>query len=71
MSIATPANDFGQPAHQWLLGEFTDHIICGIEDMSMVEIGEDAAKIEFMTLGPLRIQGIDSAQVNVMAYLAD
>lgn len=69
MSIATPANDYGRPAHQWLLGEFTDHVICGIEDMSMVEIGD--SELEFLTLGPLRVKGVDSAQVNAMAYIAD
>jgi hypothetical protein len=37
--------------------------------MTLAPIGDK--QIEVLTLGPLRVNGIDSAQVNVMALLAD
>ncbi|MEZ7897942.1 MAG: cyclase family protein [Flaviflexus sp.] len=39
MSIAAPANDHGPEAHRWLLGNYNDHIITGIEDMSLAPPG--------------------------------
>ena len=69
MSIAAPTNDHGPEAHRWLLGNYNDHIITGIEDMSLAPIGDK--KIKFLTMGPLRIKGVDSAQVNAMALLED
>ncbi|MDR0959865.1 MAG: cyclase family protein [Propionibacteriaceae bacterium] len=71
LSIGSPSNDYGKEAHQWLLGSFnnSEHIICGIEDMTLAPIGDK--KIKVLTLGPLRVQGVDSAQVNAMALLED
>lgn len=69
MSIAAPTNDHGPEAHRWPLGNYNDHIITGIEDMSLAPIGDK--KIKFLTMGPLRIKGVDSAQVNAMALLED
>lgn len=69
MSIAAPTNDHGPEAHRWLLGNYSDHIIVGIEDMSMKAIGDKTIKL--VTLGPLRIKGVDSSQVNAMALLED
>lgn len=70
LSIASPSNDYGVDAHHWLLGKYTDNFVTGIEDMSMAAL-EDGRQIEWVTLGPLRVVGIDSAQVNIMARLAD
>lgn len=69
MSIASPTNDHGPEAHRWLLGNYSDHIITGIEDMSLAPIGDK--KIKVLTMGPLRVKGIDSGQVNAMALLED
>jgi kynurenine formamidase len=69
LSIGSPSNDHGVDAHQWLLGNHVDRTIVGIEDMTLAPIGDK--QIEVLTLGPLRVNGIDSAQVNVMALLAD
>lgn len=69
MSIAAPTNDHGPEIHRWLLGNYNDRIITGIEDMSLAPIGDK--KIKFLTMGPLRIKGVDSAQVNAMALLED
>ncbi len=67
LSIASPANDHGPEAHRWLLGNYTDHIITGIEDMPMAIIGDK--KIKFLTLGPLRVDGVDSVPVSPMAWV--
>ncbi|MFT4225421.1 cyclase family protein [Micropruina sp.] len=69
LSIASPSNGYGKDAHQWLLGNHVDRYIVGIEDMTLAPLGDK--KIEFITLGPLRVRGVDGAQVNVMAKLAD
>ncbi|MDO4887598.1 MAG: cyclase family protein [Actinomycetaceae bacterium] len=69
LSIASPTNDYGVEAHRWLLGNYTDHIICGIEDMPLDALGD--RKIKAITLGPLRIKGVDSSQVCAMAWLED
>lgn len=69
MSVASPLYDFGPEAHEWLLGNHTDHVITAIEDMSLAPIGDK--KIDVLTMGPLRLKGVDSAPVNIMALLAD
>lgn len=69
LSIASPTNNYGVDAHQWLLGEHTENYICAIEDLSLAELGD--ATIKVLTLGPLRVRGVDSAQVNVMALIED
>lgn len=68
LSIASPSKGYGKDAHQWLLGNHVDRYIVGIEDMTLAPLGDKT--IEFVTLGPLRVRGIDGAQVNVMAKLA-
>lgn len=70
LSIGSPTNDYGPEAHRWLLGNYTDHIICGIEDMDLRPVNADT-KFKVVTLGPLRVKGIDSSQVNVMAWIED
>ncbi|MGO1591601.1 MAG: cyclase family protein [Ancrocorticia sp.] len=69
LSIGSPCNSYGKDAHQQLLGNFRDRYIVGIEDMTLAPLADK--HIEFVTLGPLRVRGADSAQVNVMAKLAD
>ena len=55
--------------HRWLLGNYTGHIVCAIEDMDLEPLSNK--KIKAITLGPLRVKGVDSSQVNVMAWLED
>ena len=69
LSVASPTNDYGPEAHHWLLGNYTDHIITAIEDMPMAELGDK--KIKVITLGPLRVTGVDSSQVCAMACVED
>lgn len=69
LSIGSPSNDYGVEAHWWLLGKFTEHYVCGIEDMTLAALGD--SKIKVLTLGPLRVVDVDSAQVNVMALVDD
>lgn len=69
ISVGAPWNDLGTEAHRQLLGYYRDTFITAIEDMSLAPIGD--AWIDFLTLGPLRITGIDSSQVSVTAFLND
>lgn len=69
LSIASPSNNHGPEAHRWLLGNYTGHVITGIEDMPMAVIGDK--KIRFLTLGPLRLEGVDSVPLSPMAWLED
>ncbi|CCI83246.1 cyclase family protein [Corynebacterium otitidis] len=67
LSVGSPTNDYGTPAHRWLLGCRNDHLITAVEDMSLAPLGR--RRIEFLTLGPLRLAGVDSAQVAAIAAL--
>ena len=67
LSIGSPTNDYGVEAHRWLLGNYTDHVICAIEDMPLDALGD--RRIKAITLGPLRIKGVDSSQICAMAWV--
>ncbi|MDO4259495.1 MAG: cyclase family protein [Actinomycetaceae bacterium] len=67
LSVASPTNDYGVEAHHWLLGNYNDHLICAIEDMALADLGDHTIKL--ITLGPLRVKGIDSSQVCAMAWV--
>lgn len=69
ISVGAPWNDLGTEAHRQLLGYYRDNFITAIEDLSLEPVGD--AWIDFITLGPLRIKGIDSSQVSVTAFLND
>lgn len=69
LSVAAPWNDLGTEAHRELLGYYRDNFVTAIEDLSLAPV-EDKW-IDFLTLGGLRIKGIDSSQVNVTAFLND
>jgi arylformamidase len=69
LSVGTPANDLAAASHQWLLGVHTKKFITAIEDMPMSPL--DNKKIISVTLGPLRIEGIDSAQLSIMAEVEE
>lgn len=69
LSVASALYDFGPEAHHWLLGNHTDHVITAVEDMHLAPIGD--RKIKLITMGPLRIKGVDSAPVSIMAWLED
>ncbi|HBO38650.1 MAG TPA: cyclase [Pasteurellaceae bacterium] len=66
ISLASPANpDHGVKAHQIMLGMFSNNFICIIEDMQLAHIDKTMLKRVFAL--PLRVKGIDSAQVTVLA----
>ena len=67
LSVASPTNDYGVEAHHWLLGNYNDHIICAIEDMPLDALADH--RIKAITLGPLRVKGIDSSQLCAMAWV--
>jgi len=55
----------GNKAHQILLGMYSDHFICGIEDVDMENVNSNNLMRVFAF--PLFIKGIDSAPVTVIA----
>lgn len=69
LSIASSSNDLGPEAHRWLLGNYTGHIIVGIEDMSLS--GLKNYPIKLVMLGPLRVKGVDSSLVCAMAQVEE
>lgn len=70
ISLASPAHpDHGVKAHQILLGMFGDDFICIIEDMTLAHL--DKTKVKRIFALPLRVKGIDSAQVTVLAEVED
>lgn len=69
ISVGAPWNDMGTEAHRQLLGYYRDNFVTAIEDLSLAPVGD--AWIDFITLGGLRIRGIDSSQVSVTAFLND
>ena len=66
LAIGSPCNDLAAPAHQNLLGLNTEKFITAIEDMNLSEL---KGKINFVVAAPLRIVGVDSSQVSVIADL--
>lgn len=69
ISVGAPWNDLGTEAHRQLLGYYRENFITAIEDLSLAPVGDKW--IDFITLGPLRVKGIDSSQVSVTAFLND
>lgn len=70
ISLASPANaEHGVKAHQILLGKFSQNYICIIEDMMLAHI--DKERLKRVIAMPLRVKGVDSGQVSVLAVLFD
>lgn len=69
LAIGSPCNDLAGIAHQNLLGCHTEKFITAIEDMQLEVIGD--RKIKSVVAAPLRIVGLDSSQVTVIADLED
>ncbi|WP_040976680.1 cyclase family protein [Necropsobacter massiliensis] len=68
ISLASPAHpEHGVKAHQIMLGTFSANFICIIEDMQLAGLSSTGLKRIFAL--PLRINGIDSAQVTVLAEI--
>lgn len=69
ISLASPANaEHGVKAHQILLGKFSGgNYICIIEDMALAHLGARRLKRVFAL--PLRVVGVDSAQVSIVAEI--
>lgn len=67
ISLASPAYPaHGVEAHQVLLGMYQpSHYICIIEDMKLSQVNK--AKLKKVLALPLRVEGVDSAQVTVLA----
>ena len=71
LSIGSPCNNLSAAAHQMLLGCHTDHFVTGIEDMNLRPLYENSGKVKQVIAAPLRIVGVDSSQVCVIAELED
>lgn len=70
ISLASPSHpDHGVKAHQILLGMYSKHYICIIEDMALAHI--DAYRLQRVIAMPLRVQGVDSAQVSILAEVGE
>ena len=70
ISLASPANAaHGVKAHQILLGMYSDAYICIIEDIALAHI--DASRLRRVIAMPLRVRGVDSGQVSILAELDD
>ncbi|MBO4377218.1 MAG: cyclase family protein [Lachnospiraceae bacterium] len=67
LSIGSPANTLSAQTHQILLGCQSDHFVTGIEDMNLRPLYENSARLKRVIAAPLRIAGVDSSQVCVMA----
>ncbi|MDH2924981.1 kynurenine formamidase [Nicoletella semolina] len=66
ISLASPAHpEHGIKAHQIMLGMFSEHFICIIEDMKLSQVNKQRLK-RVLAL-PLLVNGIDSAQVTILA----
>jgi len=65
LAVGSPSNDMPADAHQQLLGYHTEKFVTAIEDMHLSEVGN--RKIKRLFNAPLRIAGIDSSQVTVIA----
>lgn len=71
LSIGSPCNNLSAESHQILLGCHSDHFVTGIEDMNLRPLYENKCKIKQVIAAPLRIIGVDSSQVSVMAELEE
>ena len=71
LSIGSPSNDLSAKSHQILLGCHSKHFVTGIEDMDLRPLYNNPARIRQVIAAPLRIVGVDSSQVCVIAELED
>ncbi len=69
LSIGSPANTLSAETHRTLLGCHSKHFITGIEDMDLRPLYEKQIKVKQVIAAPLRIVGLDSSQVSVIAEL--
>lgn len=69
LAIGSPCNNLAGSAHQNLLGFNTEKFITAIEDMDLEILGNK--RIISITAAPLRIVGVDSSQVSVIAEIED
>lgn len=66
ISLASPSHpDHGMKAHQVMLGMFSPNFICIIEDLTLEAV--DKTNLKRVLAMPLRVKGVDSAQVTVLA----
>lgn len=71
ISIGSPANDLSAQTHQILLGCHSKNFITGIEDMDLRPLYSENGRVKRVIAAPLRIAGVDSSQVCVIAELED
>ncbi|ORX83721.1 cyclase [Anaeromyces robustus] len=69
ISIGTPANDLAAKTHQILHGCHSKKFITDIEDMDLSVLYEKDVKVNKVVTAPLRIEGLDSSQVTIMAEI--
>ena len=65
LSLGAVSNDYATEAHHWLLGYYTEKFITVIEDMKMEPL--EGKKIKNMVISPLRMIGVDSSPVTIIA----
>lgn len=71
LSVGSPANDLSARTHQILLGRGGGHFVTAIEDMDLSPLYENNGRVVQVIAAPLRIAGVDSSQVCVIAQLED
>lgn len=70
ISLASPAHpEHGVKAHQIMLGMYSPNFICIIEDLTLADVNKTTLKRIFAL--PLRVKGVDSAQVTVLAEYSE
>lgn len=65
LSLGSVCNDYATEAHHWLLGYYTQKFVTVIEDMKMMPL--EGKNIRNITILPLRMIGIDSSPVTIIA----
>lgn len=68
ISLASPSHaDEAAPAHQTMLGKFSDNYICIIEDLALAAVDRNRLKRVFAL--PLRVKGLDGGPATVVAEM--
>ena len=71
LAIGSPCNDLSAPAHRTLLGCYTEKFITAIEDMDLLPLEDAPGRLRRVIAAPLRVLGLDSSQVCVIAEFDD
>jgi arylformamidase len=66
LSVGSPSNGLAAESHQILLGCGSKNYICAVEDMKLDMLAGAPKRV---IIAPLRVSGIDSSQVTVLAEI--